>query len=83
MTFTEGKSFGNGGWWDVGPTIEVNVGGVWRAAEGLRCNPRYEETDHEQASSFETFVLTFDVSDSCSWLPRSAHASSSGFLVMF
>lgn len=65
VTFTEGKSFGNGGWWDVGPTIEVNVGGVWTSAEGLRCSPRYEATDHEEASSFETFVLTFDVSDSC------------------
>lgn len=64
VTFTEGKSFHNGGWWDVGPDIEVNVGGVWRPATNLRCNPRYEETDHEAATSFETFVLTFDVSNS-------------------
>lgn len=64
VTFTEGKSFGDGGWWEVGPNIEVNVRGVWTAAEGLRCSPRYEQTDHEAASSFETFVLTFDVSHS-------------------
>jgi hypothetical protein len=67
VTFTEGKGFGNGGWFDSGPTVEVLVGGVWTAAEGLRSSPRYEASDHEAASSYETFVFTFDVSHSYSY----------------
>jgi hypothetical protein len=64
LTFTEGMHFNNGGWFTDEPVVEFDSGnGVWTRAPGLRCSPPYLDASRDfadGASSFETFVFTFD-----------------------
>ena len=61
LVLTEGKHFGDGGWWEVGPVVEVDVEGSWMGVQGLRVSPNFPaDSDHSSDTSFESFVFTFD-----------------------
>eukprot|EP01045_Picozoa_sp_COSAG04_P022135 COSAG04_NODE_2461_length_4084_cov_1.596738_1_plen_254_part_10 len=61
VRYTEGKHFDDGGWWVTGPNVEVDVNGVWTPVTGQRVVPALPSVgDHSEASSYETFVFTFN-----------------------
>lgn len=61
LTFTEGKVFGNGGWYQTEPSIEIDTGNrVWQPATGQRISPSYTQSNKEGATSFESFEFSFN-----------------------
>lgn len=65
VTFTEGKHFGDGGWFAEQPDIEVLVDGEWVAAP-CAISPAYPANDRTaQGQSFESYTFTFDAPVTC------------------
>ena len=61
LTYTEGKHFWDGGWWVVGPVVEVDVNGVWTPVFNEFWSPSQPvDGDPDSDHSFETFVASFD-----------------------
>jgi hypothetical protein len=61
LEFTEGRSFGNGGWFDAAPSVEILQNGLWQPVSGLQVSPNYLQSARAGASarSFESFSFTF------------------------
>ena len=61
LDFTEGKHFNNGGWFASQPTVEVLVGGEWKAvtSEISRVYPS-ANTLAAHGNNFDIFTFTFE-----------------------
>jgi hypothetical protein len=61
IDFTEGKHFNNGGWFATKPTVEVYVGGVWKAVDA-KISRVYPEgnTLAAHGNNFDIYTFTFD-----------------------
>ena len=61
IDFTEGKHFGNGGWFASKPDIEVLIGGEWKKAES-KISRVYPEgnTLASHGNNFDIYTFTFD-----------------------
>ena len=68
ISLQEGKHFWDGGWWETGPDVEVQVGGTWVPATGVAVTPRLPSEGitgawagtAAQVTSYEEFEFTFD-----------------------
>ena len=61
--FTEGNSFWDGGWFEMGTQrIEILKNGEWTALDGVECDPEYPTglLQDDFGEGWETFTFTFD-----------------------
>lgn len=66
VDFTEGKHFGDGGWFAEAPVIEILVNGTWKVAE-TTISTAYPTGNTQKAhgNNFDVYVFTFKTPVAC------------------
>lgn len=58
VRFQEGKHFGDGGWFDASPVVEVLLDGEWQRVSTV-CTPAYPDP-YSHGAPFETYTFTLE-----------------------
>lgn len=79
VKFTEGKHFGDGGWFEGAPYTEVLIDGQWVKTEAT-ISPEYP-SDAGQSQSFETYTFTFNEAAVCDGVRISGKPGGSAYFI--
>lgn len=79
VRFTEGKHFGDGGWFEEAPYAEVLIDGEW-VKISAEISPEYP-SDPSMSQTFETYTFTFSESKICDGIRISGKPGGSAYFI--